>query len=201
MLLCHGSSGRKCSRGVGTQVRLGAERARKRNLKTAAVVGVTCCSAGLPLMDDQHFDVVILDECSQMVEPLSLLPLARAGCRWGLHAIVWLGNPARVARVLLLVHSKAHLFISPTNKHCTKCCRFAILSGDPQQLPPLIANPAHTLQQGAHGMSRPLFMRLASMGHTVHLLRRQYRWSTFAPPYFLWTVIIHSEACFLVALW
>lgn len=63
------------------QVKAGAERARKKRLKTAAVVGVTCCSAVLPVLDDQLFDVVFLDECSQMVEPLSLLPLARSGCR------------------------------------------------------------------------------------------------------------------------
>ena len=63
------------------QVKAGAERARRKRLKTSAVVGVTCCSAVLPVLDEQQFDVVFLDECSQMVEPLSLLPLARARCR------------------------------------------------------------------------------------------------------------------------
>ncbi|BDA40874.1 Protein ZGRF1 [Coccomyxa sp. Obi] len=119
------------------EVRAGAERKRRRKLKTAAVVGVTCCSAALPVLDDQQFDVVFLDECSQMVEPLSLLPLSRAACR------------------------------------------FAVLSGDPMQLPPLIAHPSHVTQRPgapvAHGLSRPVFERLASMGHHVHLLRRQYR--------------------------
>jgi superfamily I DNA and/or RNA helicase len=45
------------------------------------VVGVTCCSALLSALDGQAFDVVVLDECSQMVEPLSLVPLIRAKCR------------------------------------------------------------------------------------------------------------------------
>ena len=63
------------------QVKAGAEKARKKKLKTAAVVGVTCCSAGGQLLDGQRFDIVVLDECSQMVEPLSLIPLLRAGCR------------------------------------------------------------------------------------------------------------------------
>ena len=63
------------------QVRTGAEKARKKKLKTAAVVGVTCCSARGQLLDGQRFDIVVLDECSQMVEPLSLIPLQRAGCR------------------------------------------------------------------------------------------------------------------------
>ena len=63
------------------QVKAGAEKARKKKLKTAAVVGVTCCSAGGQLLDGQRFDIVVLDECSQMVEPLSLIPLLRASCR------------------------------------------------------------------------------------------------------------------------
>ena len=52
--------------------------------------------------------------------------------------------------------------------------RFALLSGDPQQLPPLIAHPAH-VSGGAPGLLRPLFVRLATLGHPVHMLRRQYR--------------------------
>ena len=63
------------------QVKSGAERRRRKALKTAAVVGVTCCSAGLPVLDGMQFDVVVLDEASQMVEPLSLLPLLRCACR------------------------------------------------------------------------------------------------------------------------
>lgn len=58
-------------------------------------------------------------------------------------------------------------------------CRFAVLSGDPMQLPPLIAHPPQLTQRPgadpAHGLLRPVFVRLASMGHHVHLLRRQYR--------------------------
>lgn len=45
------------------------------------MVGVTCCSAVLPALDGAAFEVAVLDEASQMVEPLSLLPLVRAGCR------------------------------------------------------------------------------------------------------------------------
>lgn len=56
----------------------GADRQRRRQLKTVPVVGVTCCSSLLSVLDGQQFDVVILDECSQMVEPLSALPLLRA---------------------------------------------------------------------------------------------------------------------------
>ena len=64
------------------QVKAGAARARRQRLTTAAVVGVTCCSAALPALDGATFEVVVLDEASQMIEPLSLLPLVRASCRW-----------------------------------------------------------------------------------------------------------------------
>ncbi len=63
------------------QVKAGAARMRQRWLGTAAVVGVTCCSASLPAMDGITFDVAVLDEASQVVEPLSVLPLACGGCR------------------------------------------------------------------------------------------------------------------------
>lgn len=59
----------------------GADRQRKRLLKTVPIVGVTCCSSLLAVLDGQQFDVVILDESSQMVEPLSAVPLLRARAR------------------------------------------------------------------------------------------------------------------------
>ena len=70
------------------------------------------------------------------------------------------------------------------------CCRFLIAAGDPCQLPPVIASPSEISTQHpgtampadasagpavGHGLARPLFERLVSMGHTAHLLRRQYR--------------------------
>ena len=45
-------------------------------------MGVTCCSVALPALDGATFEVVVLDEASQMIEPLSLLPLVRASCRY-----------------------------------------------------------------------------------------------------------------------
>ena len=68
--------------GGGLQLRQGAEQRRRRLLKKVRVVGLTCCSAMLPVMDSLSFDTVVLDECSQITEPLSLVPLVRSShCR------------------------------------------------------------------------------------------------------------------------
>ncbi|XP_020743597.2 5'-3' DNA helicase ZGRF1 isoform X6 [Odocoileus virginianus] len=49
----------------------------KTLLKQVQVVGVTCAACPFPCMNDLKFPVVVLDECSQMTEPASLLPIAR----------------------------------------------------------------------------------------------------------------------------
>jgi superfamily I DNA and/or RNA helicase len=53
---------------------------RARRLKKVRVVGVTCIASVFPVLNDNVFPIVILDECSQMIEPLSLLPIARFKC-------------------------------------------------------------------------------------------------------------------------
>lgn len=72
-------------------------------------------------------------------------------------------------------------------------CRFLIAAGDPLQLPPVVASPAHVTAAAAgpgggpkvppgqgqqsqlHGLLRPLFVRLAALGLPPFLLRLQYR--------------------------
>ena len=45
------------------------------------VVGVTCASTRQDTLHGQKFGFLILDECSQCIEPLSFLPIARFACR------------------------------------------------------------------------------------------------------------------------
>lgn len=48
---------------------------RKERLGLCPIVGTTCSASLFKLFKDHQFSVLMLDECSQMVEPLSLLPI------------------------------------------------------------------------------------------------------------------------------
>ncbi|KAG7669212.1 hypothetical protein Ndes2526B_g05511 [Nannochloris sp. 'desiccata'] len=74
----------------------GAERKRKNMIKTVPVVGVTCCSSLLPVLEDLTFDVVILDECSQIIEPLAMAPILRAKAKF----LVAAGDPKQLPPVI-----------------------------------------------------------------------------------------------------
>ena len=74
----------------------GAERKRKKMLKTVPIVGVTCCSSLLPVLEDFTFDIVILDECSQIIEPLAMAPILRAKAKF----LVAAGDPKQLPPVI-----------------------------------------------------------------------------------------------------
>ena len=50
-------------------------------LQSANVVGATCNATTFDILKDMEFPVVVLDECSQITEPMSLLPILRFQCR------------------------------------------------------------------------------------------------------------------------
>lgn len=56
------------------------------------VVGATCAACLFDIMKSHQFTVVLLDEASQMSEPVSLLPIARFGC----HKLLLLGDPKQL---------------------------------------------------------------------------------------------------------
>ncbi|XP_020743596.2 5'-3' DNA helicase ZGRF1 isoform X5 [Odocoileus virginianus] len=64
----------------------------KTLLKQVQVVGVTCAACPFPCMNDLKFPVVVLDECSQMTEPASLLPIARFECE----KLILVGDPKQL---------------------------------------------------------------------------------------------------------
>nr|XP_044999830.1 protein ZGRF1 isoform X2 [Jaculus jaculus] len=62
-------------------------------LKQVRVVGITCAACPFPCMNDLKFPVVVLDECSQMTEPASLLPIARFECE----KLILVGDPKQLS--------------------------------------------------------------------------------------------------------
>ncbi|KFO94828.1 Uncharacterized protein C4orf21, partial [Buceros rhinoceros silvestris] len=64
----------------------------KTILQQVQVVGVTCAACPFPCLNALKFPVVMLDECSQMTEPASLLPIARFQCE----KLVLVGDPKQL---------------------------------------------------------------------------------------------------------
>lgn len=69
---------------------------RAKRLKKVPVVGVTCAASVFGVLDGNTFPIVILDECSQMVEPLSLLPVGRFLCE----KLILVGDPMQLPPTL-----------------------------------------------------------------------------------------------------
>nr|XP_047922430.1 protein ZGRF1 isoform X7 [Anser cygnoides] len=65
----------------------------KTILQQVKVVGATCAACPFPCLNNLKFPVVMLDECSQMTEPASLLPIARFQCE----KLVLVGDPKQLA--------------------------------------------------------------------------------------------------------
>ncbi|XP_056420919.1 protein ZGRF1 isoform X2 [Hyla sarda] len=65
----------------------------KSLLGQVRVVGATCAACPFPCLSNLKFPVVILDECSQMTEPASLLPIARFQCE----KLILVGDPKQLS--------------------------------------------------------------------------------------------------------
>lgn len=62
-----------------TEIESGSFERKLDLVESASVVGATCIATTFPILKSSKFDIVILDECSQIPEPLSLLPTSRFG--------------------------------------------------------------------------------------------------------------------------
>ncbi|XP_026524406.1 protein ZGRF1 [Notechis scutatus] len=71
------------------QHKLGTNKASLRKVK---VVGSTCAACSFPCLKSLKFPIVILDECSQMTEPSSLLPIASFECE----KLILVGDPKQL---------------------------------------------------------------------------------------------------------
>jgi superfamily I DNA and/or RNA helicase len=64
----------------------------KNIVSNAFVLGVTCLSSAFETMSDFRANLVILDECSQMTEPTSMLPILR----FGAERLLLVGDPLQL---------------------------------------------------------------------------------------------------------
>ncbi|KAL4240490.1 Protein zgrf1 [Mactra antiquata] len=64
----------------------------KKKLGRVRVVGATCAACSLNCLNQMEFPLVLLDECSQMTEPASLLPVAKFGCQ----KLLLVGDPKQL---------------------------------------------------------------------------------------------------------
>jgi len=78
------------------EAKSGAMKARAKALRKRKVVGVTCAAASKTVLGGHKFDVVLLDESSQLTEPTSLLPIARFSCR----CLVAMGDPKQLPPIV-----------------------------------------------------------------------------------------------------
>ena len=69
---------------------------RLEALQSKRVVGATCAATGFECMKNMQFKIIILDECSQMLEPQSLLPISRFNCR----KLIAVGDPLQLPPII-----------------------------------------------------------------------------------------------------
>jgi len=66
------------------------------SLASKRVVGATCAATEFEIMKNLQFKIVILDECSQMLEPQSLLPISKFNCR----KLIAVGDPLQLPPII-----------------------------------------------------------------------------------------------------
>lgn len=75
----------------------GAAENRKQQIKDVRVVGVTCAATAFEVLQGCRFPIIILDESSQCLEPLALLPISRFSCQ----KLIAVGDPLQLPPTIL----------------------------------------------------------------------------------------------------
>ncbi|KAJ3231422.1 hypothetical protein HDU81_003767 [Chytriomyces hyalinus] len=83
-------------KGVQEAMRRFTKNENKNLLETAFVIGVTCAACSFEVLEGFEATLLVLDECSQMTEPLSLLPISRFNPS---HAVL-IGDPLQLSPTL-----------------------------------------------------------------------------------------------------
>ncbi|KAI8377463.1 AAA domain-containing protein [Radiomyces spectabilis] len=67
-----------------------------QELQMADVVGTTCMASIFDIFYESKFPLVLLDEVSQMMEPMTMVPMARFGC----NRLIMIGDPLQLPPTL-----------------------------------------------------------------------------------------------------
>ncbi len=137
---------------------------RAKKLAGMRVVGATLASAGSSALDKQRFPLVFLDECSQIIEPSSLLAVGRFHCE----RLLAVGDPKQLPPPLETVPPPAP--VPPPQPSQSTVATATQMAGDGDAGASL--SSYHTTD---HTLSKTLFMRLCGCGLAPILLRMQYR--------------------------
>ncbi|ORY58937.1 hypothetical protein LY90DRAFT_506088 [Neocallimastix californiae] len=65
----------------------------RNNIKHSFLIATTCIASSFEILDHTKVPIVILDECSQFIEPLSLLPI----CRFQSEKLLLVGDPKQLS--------------------------------------------------------------------------------------------------------
>ena len=137
----------------------------------ADVIGVTCASAGNVLLKDMRCHVLILDEASQMTEPLSLLPMA---CGQPLFMLI-VGDSKQLPPTLANTSNSTFIDKEIIEKNVTSSLNFLksdkINDENASNFPFPLKNENCT----STTLARTLFDRLQAIGWPCITLRTQYR--------------------------
>jgi hypothetical protein len=155
---------------------------QKRRLASATVVGTTCASAASPLLLDSFFEVLIVDEASQISEPISLLPLACARPR----KLIIVGDPLQLPPITSERRGSVSL-MQTTLFDRLKLNRWpCIMLKTQYRCHPEIADICNRLfydNKIIHGVGeeqRPAMLTaLPAVGHVINLTREERRGSSY----------------------
>jgi hypothetical protein len=79
------------------EIKSGVADKRKDSIKDVRVVGVTCAATAFQVLQGNKFPILILDESSQCLEPLALLPLSRFASQ----KLIAVGDPLQLPPTLV----------------------------------------------------------------------------------------------------
>ncbi|KAK4476866.1 hypothetical protein RD792_016030 [Penstemon davidsonii] len=146
-------------------------------LDEAVIVFSTLSFSGSALFSklNRGFDVVIIDEAAQAVEPATLVPLAN-GCKqvFLVHVLLYhsiLGLVVRYAASFYVYIGSSLIKNLGPRATVSRLSNGVSKVGDPVQLPATVISPV--AEKFGYGMS--LFKRFQQAGYPVQMLKTQYR--------------------------